>query len=102
MDKSKIYGIVNSYIAFLKTKDYQINEVYIFGSFAKGHETDDSDIDIAIVLNNTVNNNSEMINLMKYRRNFDLRIEPHPFSKAEFDPSNPFVREIIQTGIKIA
>lgn len=101
MDK-KIYIMINQYIEYLKTKDYKIKEVFIFGSFAKGYETDDSDIDLAIVLEDIDSEFNEIVNLMKYRREFDLRIEPHPFSAAEFNVSNPFVEEIIHTGIKIA
>ena len=41
------------------------------------------------------------VNLMKLRRKFDTRIEPHPFNEKDFDISNPLVNEILNTGIKI-
>ncbi|MCF6270895.1 MAG: hypothetical protein L3J41_14355 [Melioribacteraceae bacterium] len=32
---------------------------------------------------------------------FDLGIEPHPISNKDFNYNNPFVAEIIKTGIEI-
>jgi hypothetical protein len=37
---------------------------------------------------------------MRLRRNFDLRIEPHPIAKKDFSDSNPFAKEI-KKGLKI-
>lgn len=34
--------------------------------------------------------------------NIDLRIEPHPIKKKDFEAGNTFVEEIINTGIKVA
>ena len=42
-----ILNIVNKYIEAI-SKIYEIKEVYLFGSYAKGTYTDDSDIDIAV------------------------------------------------------
>jgi len=39
--------------------------------------------------------------LMKIRREFDLRIEPHPFLENDIDNGNPLVNNIITTGEKI-
>lgn len=79
-----------------------LHSVYLFGSYAKGKSHQDSDIDIAVVaegFSGDIIEDTHM--LMKFRRNIDKRIEPHPFSIHEFTVDNPFVREIINTGIKI-
>lgn len=34
--------------------------------------------------------------------NIDLRIEPPPIKVEDFEEGNPFVQEIIETGIKVA
>jgi len=39
--------------------------------------------------------------LMKIRREFDLRIEPHPFLENDIDNGNQLVNNIITTGEKI-
>jgi len=43
----------------------------------------------------------DMVYLMRFCDGIDLRIEPHPFTIKDFNKTNPFVREIIDTGIKI-
>jgi hypothetical protein len=36
---------------------------------------------------------------MRLRWDVDLSIEPHCFAKTDFDESNPYIKEIIQTGM---
>ena len=101
MDQTAILENVKRYIAFLKQSNFDIRGVYLFGSFAKGKANEDSDIDLAIVLRGMGNSIFTQFQLMKLRRDFDLRIEPHPFFETDFIPSNPFVNEIISTGIPV-
>ena len=100
MDKREALRIAGLYIDFISTK-YNINHAVLFGSFAKGTNRDDSDIDIAIIVNNEVDIIDTQIDLMKLRRKIDLRIEPHPFMVGDFNLSNPVVNEILKYGIVI-
>ncbi len=52
MDKKTALEIVKKYIDFLKDNKFNIQKAYIFGSYAKGNFNEDSDIDLAIVMNN--------------------------------------------------
>ncbi len=102
MDQTKAINLVKQYIQFLiEKKKYIIKRAILFGSYAKGSYHDDSDIDIAIVIEDFDNHFDEQLALMKYCRNFDVRIEPHPFDEADFDEESPFAYEILKTGIKI-
>jgi predicted nucleotidyltransferase len=101
MAKTETFETVRKYIAFLKQQDFDIREAYLFGSYIKGNFTDDSDIDLAIVMNNLSNSYMMQIELMKISRKFDTRIEPHPFDEIDFNFSNPFAHEILTTGIQI-
>jgi predicted nucleotidyltransferase len=74
--------------------------VYIFGSYAKSNYTDDSDIDVAVIVENELRYDEE-IELMRRRRNIDLRIEPHLFTTRDFQDGNPLTEEIKRTGFKI-
>ena len=78
MDKGEALKIANQYIDSISTK-YIILQAYMFGSFAKGTNHADSDIDIAIVVKNVSDIIETQIDMMKLRRKVDLRIEPHPF-----------------------
>ena len=78
-----------------------IKEAFLFGSFAKNRFHEDSDIDIAIIIDNLTNSYDEMIKLMKVRRKFNTRIEPHPFDYDDFYNNYPFSNEILKTGIRL-
>jgi hypothetical protein len=53
------------------------------------------------VFANFDNRLDRQVELMKLTRKIDTRIEPHPFREKDFDPSNPFVNEIISHGMEI-
>lgn len=78
----------------------KINKAILYGSYSKGTQHNDSDI--AIVSSDFTGDRIEdQFLLMKYRRCVDLRIEPMPFRPEEFTLEDPFVKEIIETGIEI-
>ena len=86
------------------SKHYKIEVIILFGSYAKGTNGEDSDIDIAVVSDNFTDDlQEERLNLMRLRRKIDLRIEPHPIRTGEFIKEEDFfIKEIIRTGIKVA
>jgi predicted nucleotidyltransferase len=100
MDQGEALRIASVYIDSISSK-YSIRQAILFGSFAKGTNHDDSDIDIAIIVNNVADIIDTQIDLMKLRRKIDLRIEPHPFMIGDFNKSNPVVNEILKYGITI-
>lgn len=100
MDKREALKIASQYIDILRNK-YVILQAFMFGSFAKGTNHEDSDIDIAIVIKNVSDIIDTQIDMMKLRRKVDLRIEPHPFIVNDFNIGNPVVNEILKSGIKI-
>lgn len=101
MDKKTAFENVKKYIVFLKKNNFAIRKAYLFGSYVKGNFNDDSDIDLAVVINDLSNSYTMQVELMKISRKFDTRIEPHPFDEADFDSSNPFAHEILNSGIQI-
>jgi predicted nucleotidyltransferase len=100
MDKGQAIEIAKKYIDFVKDQ-FDIQSVILFGSYAKGTNHEDSDIDIAIVLKHVDDIIDTQIELMKLRRRIDLRIEPHPFNYQDFNKTNPVVNEILKYGINI-
>lgn len=101
MDKEKAALIAREYVEFIRKKDPNIKKAYIFGSFAKGTDREDSDIDLAIIFKNLTDPFDMQVRLMKLRRQFDTRIEPHPFRESDFRMSNPLAHEIMKTGLEI-
>ena len=100
MVNQRVIETVKQYIMIIP-KDFGVKKAYLFGSFAKGNEKEESDIDIALVLENMPDFFYAQKQLMKLRRKIDLRIEPHPIKEQDFNSLNPFAYEIKKTGIEI-
>lgn len=96
-----IMNIIERYIKEI-SKKFNIKEVYVFGSYAKGTNHEDSDIDIAVVLDSNSDTIDLMVELMILTQKIDLRIEPHPIKTKDFEEGNPFIDEIKSTGLKVA
>jgi len=96
-----IVDTVNRYMMLLPD-DLGVKKAYIFGSYAHGKEKEDSDIDIALIVENMPDFFSTQRQLMKLRRKIDLRIEPHPIKEQDFNSLNPFAYEIEKTGIEVS
>lgn len=103
MDKN-IDIAVTKYLDLIKKKFSDIESAYLFGSYAKGKTTDDSDIDLALIFTKLEDSSrfDIQVQLMLLASNIDSRIEPHPISHEDFNSGNPFVVEIKKTGIEIA
>ena len=81
--------------------ELDIKKAYLFGSYAKGSQHPDSDIDIAIVLGKMDDFFAVQMQLMRLRRDIDLRIELHPIWEGDFNIQNPFAYEIEKTGFEL-
>ncbi len=101
MDQGAAIEIVKKYIRYLRENKFDIQKAYLFGSYVTGKYHDDSDIDLALIMNNLPNSFIAQVELMKIGRKFDTRIEPHPFEEADFNTTNPFANEILDKGIQI-
>ena len=86
----------------LVQKELDVKNVYLYGSYAKGNFSKDSDIDIAVIGDDFVGDLIEdTMLLMRIRRKVDYRIEPRPFKTSDFNKSNPISKEIMETGVLI-
>lgn len=93
---------INDYIKEIK-KQYNITAIILFGSYAKGTYTEDSDIDIAVISEDFEDIYDTMAILMGMTWDIDARIEPHPIRKKDYEEvSDYFIKEVIETGIKVA
>lgn len=102
MDKIKDTAIMQ-YLDLIKKEYSDIDSAYLFGSYAKGTSTDDSDIDVALIFKNLDDTKrfDIQVQLMMLASRIDSRIEPHPISLKDFRSGNPFVMEIRNTGVKL-
>ena len=103
IDNKIIMQIVQKYVEIIR-QNYNVESIILFGSYAKGTQHEDRDIDIAIITDDIENDIfDEEVNLMKLRRGIDYRLEPHIIRIEDYKKiSTPFIQEIINTGIKVA
>ena len=99
---SRIMESIKKYIEKI-SQYYKIEAIILFGSYAKGTENEDSDIDIAIISSDFSDIIEDGAKLIGLTWKIDTRIEPHPITTEDYQKiSNPFVREVIDTGIKVS
>jgi len=100
-DASTAVNIAKQFIEACRKNGLPVGSAWLFGSYAKGKQTKDSDIDLALVSDmftlNFIENNHKTA-LINY--NFP-DIEVHHFSTKTFMQDDPFINEIKRTGIKI-
>ncbi|MBS4014593.1 MAG: nucleotidyltransferase domain-containing protein [Bacteroidetes bacterium] len=99
MDKAEAIEKISQYKLLLQPH-FNLDSVYLFGSYADDTYNDDSDIDVAIVVNN-VSDDFFAVNplLWKIRRQIDDRIEPILIDKN--NDQSGFLETIKRTGIKV-
>ncbi|MDY6831787.1 MAG: nucleotidyltransferase domain-containing protein [Thermodesulfobacteriota bacterium] len=101
MDKGQAPKSAIEYARFIKRTTPGVQKIFLFGSYARGTHGKDSDIDLAIVFERLGDAFDMQVELMKKRRKFDTRIEPHPFAAGDFNLSHPLACEIIRTGREV-
>jgi uncharacterized protein len=102
MDKINAIRLSTKYLRRLRRSNIKFSEAWLFGSYAKGKQNENSDIDLAIVLDDSEIKNFETdVRLMVIRDGEETLIEPHTFTKAEFNLKTPFVYQILKDGEKI-
>ena len=96
MDKEQAIIKVSEFIEAIKSK-YHPQKVVLFGSYAKGTYTQNSDIDVAVIVDEIHGDFlEETQGLYKIRRKIDLSIEP---VLLEVNGDNSiFLEEILSTG----
>jgi predicted nucleotidyltransferase len=98
---SNVEEIIKRFVD-LATVSLRLQAVYLFGSNAKGNTNEWSDIDLAIVSPDFSGDSFEdSKKLFPYILKVDSAIEVHPFRPEDFSVDNPFVREIVDTGVRV-
>lgn len=94
-----VLNIAKEYLRVLGEHDIHFESAWLFGSSVGNQLTEDSDTDIALVMKDVAGKFFKEVELMKYRRMIDYRIEPHILTADEFD--SPFGLVLMRTGVRI-
>ena len=96
MKKDEIINALKNDKQFLKD-NYGVESIALFGSYAKGTNNDNSDIDVAVIVDEITGDFlEETRGLYKIRRKIDLSIEPVLLETKNDD--SRFLEEILATG----
>ena len=102
MDKEAALKLSRAYLKKVKDSEIEFTEAWLFGSYATNNQNDNSDIDIAIVLVDSEMKSFETeVKLMVIRKGEETMIEPHAFTKDEFNIYTPIINQIVNKGDKI-
>lgn len=98
MDKSEAINIVKRYKDAI-SEQYKPVAVYLYGSYSKGTQREDSDIDVAVVINKMQGDwFSNVPGLWKAGRQVNSLIEPVLIE--ESNPS-PLYEDVLRNGIAV-
>ena len=92
---------VEEFVIDLHALGIRPKQVILFGSYARNEQHEDSDIDLAIVAEEFSGFRPEDSVLMSRALVKHVYIEPHSFRPEDFTDWNPFVAEIMRTGIRV-
>lgn len=94
---------VQKYVEMVKSK-HHVDSAFLFGSYSKGFQHKYSDVDVAIVTNEEIQDrHSLLVDLIKMAGNFNVFIEPHPMTIDELnDSSYALGKEVKKDGIRIS
>jgi predicted nucleotidyltransferase len=97
MDQSEVLTKVRLFGERVRNR-FPVKEIILYGSYVNGHPTEDSDIDVAVVLEKEPEGNflEASAELFGMRRTIDLRIEP--ILLVENHDESGFISEIKQYG----
>ncbi len=100
MDQAAAIATVQKYLKDI-SRIIHFESAWLFGSYARKQQRDDSDIDVGIIVKSLdADYLSTMKKLYQIRRHIDVRIEPHLFV-TDKDPLE-FYREVAKTGIRLS
>jgi predicted nucleotidyltransferase len=101
MDKDKALNISRNFLKKVLLKNYDISQVWLFGSTAKDLGNENSDIDLAIFLKDDSKTFEKEVELMTLRTGEEVVIEPHLFNNEDISSGLPLVNQILQTGFLV-
>ena len=97
MDQSEALKIAKKYAKVVAENVLSVNKIVLYGSCVKGNMHEESDIDVAVIVDSVKGNYLDArVNLFCLKRDLDDRIEPVLLINRA-DPSD-FLPHVLKTG----
>ncbi len=106
MDKNSLMEIIKEVKAeILNTLTDKFEEIILFGSYARGDNTDDSDVDLVLVVKETLSKaeKEEITNVLSHLSlKYDIVLSCIDYPKIPFEKyQTPFLLNVKEEGIRI-
>ncbi len=99
MDRKTAIDLVRQF-SWLIVKVLPVSRIVLYGSHARGNAHPESDIDVAVIVDQLKGDFLELqTTLFRLRRDIDLRIEP--ILLEEGSDAGGFIKEVLSTGVQI-
>ncbi len=93
---------MKDFVSLVSSSGITLRKAILFGSYARNKQTKYSDIDIALVADEFCSVPTEDIKLFMQAMRKYYMVQPQTFNTKDFSPDkNPFIDEILRTGIEI-
>lgn len=101
---SDVQTVVRNFAKKVALSGVPVSDAILFGSWAKGTATDNSDIDVCIVSPQLGKDwVSEVVSLRQLALGIDSRIEPIPLNSQDMlDKFHPLANEINKFGVRVS
>lgn len=98
----KISSIIELFLEELKRNNIHIEQAILFGSYAQGTYTSWSDIDLALVSSDFEGDRfKDRAKIRRIKLKISSDLEPIPYLPNDFTADDPFVKQILTTGINV-
>ena len=93
---------MKDFVSLVSSSGITLRKAILFGSYARNKQTKYSDIDVALVADEFCNVPSEDVKLFMKAMLKYYMVQPQTYNTKDFSPDkNPFIDEILRTGIVI-
>ena len=104
MAKKEIITLIRKFLRRLLQEGIPVDKAYLYGSFARGEESEESDIDVLLVSEVFDKNDDQKVGkTWRISRSIDVRIEPYTVGKERFsnDEFSPLLQVVKREGLEI-
>jgi predicted nucleotidyltransferase len=101
MDKNDAVRLSKNYVEKVRKNGFDVLDVWLFGSYAKGDFNEDSDIDLALILPDSQLSFDTDVRLMTLRKGKETIIETHTYGRNDFLADTPLIDQIKRYGLRL-
>ncbi|MGP8215946.1 MAG: nucleotidyltransferase domain-containing protein [Bacteroidia bacterium] len=104
MAQKEVIKLIKKFLNYLNKEGISIQQAYLYGSYAEGNATAESDIDVMLISDIFDKNDDTQIGkVWRISKSVDARIEPYTVGTTRFkkDMVSPLLNMVKQEGMRI-